>query len=169
MILNAQFKLLKGLIQLIQQEKSFPLEGKPARIIAKVNALTDPLIIRELYCASQSGAKIDLIVQDLCCPKPGVPSISENIRVVSIIGRLLEHSRVFYFVNNTYPMYCSNADLMKRNLQRRIEIAHPVLMKKWVNRTLAELELYLADKKQSWELMALTRGWNPVSIILSTV
>lgn len=154
LILNAPFKLLKGLIQLIQQEKSFALEGKPARIIAKVNALTDPLIIRELYCASQSGVKIDLIVRGICCLKPGVPGVSENIRVVSIIGRFLEHSRVFYFANNTYPVYCSSADLMERNLQRRIEIAYPVLRKKWVNRILEELELYLADKQQSWELMA---------------
>ncbi len=154
LILNAPFKLMKGLIQLIQQEKQFALEGKPARIIAKVNALTDPVIIRELYCASQSGVKIDLIVRGICCLKPGVPGVSENIRVVSIIGRFLEHSRVFYFANNSLPMYCSSADLMERNLQRRIEIAYPILRKKWVNRILEELELYLADKQQSWELMA---------------
>jgi polyphosphate kinase len=154
LILNAPFKLMKGLIQLIQQERSFALEGKPARIIAKVNALTDPLIIRELYCASQSGVKIDLIVRGICCLKPGVPGVSENIRVVSIIGRFLEHSRVFYFANNTYSVYCSSADLMERNLQRRIEIAYPVRRKKWVNRILEELALYLADKQQSWELMA---------------
>jgi polyphosphate kinase len=154
LILNAPFKLMKGLVQLIQQEKQFALEGKPARIIAKVNALTDPVIIRELYCASQSGVKIDLIVRGICCLKPGVPGVSENIRVVSIIGRFLEHSRVFYFANNTFTVYCSSADLMERNLQRRIEIAYPILRKKWVNRILEELELYLADRQQSWELMA---------------
>ncbi|MDP2284781.1 MAG: polyphosphate kinase 1 [Pseudohongiella sp.] len=154
LILNAPFKLMKGLVQLIQQEKQFALEGKPARIIAKVNALTDPVIIRELYCASQSGVKIDLIVRGICCLKPGVPGVSENIRVVSIIGRFLEHSRVFYFANNTFTVYCSSADLMERNLQRRIEIAYPILRKKWVNRILDELELYLADRQQSWELMA---------------
>lgn len=154
LILHAPFKLMKGLIQLIQQEKQFALEGKPARIIAKVNALTDPTIIRELYCASQSGVKIDLIVRGICCLKPGVPGVSENIRVVSIIGRFLEHSRVFYFANNASPIYCSSADLMERNLQRRIEIAYPILRKKWVNRILEELELYLADRQQSWELMA---------------
>ncbi|MDO9476378.1 MAG: polyphosphate kinase 1 [Pseudohongiella sp.] len=154
LILHAPFKLMKGLVQLIQQEKQFALEGKPARIIAKVNALTDPVIIRELYCASQSGVKIDLIVRGICCLKPGVPGVSENIRVVSIIGRFLEHSRVFYFANNAFTVYCSSADLMERNLQRRIEIAYPILRKKWVNRILEELELYLADRQQSWELMA---------------
>ncbi len=154
LILNAPFKLMKGLVQLIQQEKQCALEGKPARIIAKVNALTDPVIIRELYCASQSGVKIDLIVRGICCLKPGVPGVSENIRVVSIIGRFLEHSRVFYFANNTFTVYCSSADLMERNLQRRIEIAYPILRKKWVNRILEELELYLSDRQQSWELMA---------------
>ena len=154
LILNAPFKLMKGLVQLIQQEKLAALEGKPARIIAKVNALTDPAIIRELYCASQSGVKIDLIVRGICCLRPGVPGVSDNIRVVSVIGRFLEHSRVYYFANNTYTLYCSSADLMERNLQRRIEIAYPILRKKWVNRIIEELELYLADKQQSWELQA---------------
>lgn len=154
LIMNAPFRLMKGLVQLIQQEKQAALEGKPARIIAKVNALTDPVIIRELYCASQSGVKIDLIVRGICCLKPGVPGVSENIRVVSIIGRFLEHSRVYYFSNNVHPLYCASADLMERNLQRRIEIAYPILRKKWANRILEEMEIYLADRQQSWELQA---------------
>ncbi|HLT63103.1 MAG TPA: polyphosphate kinase 1, partial [Pseudohongiella sp.] len=152
LILNAPFKLMKGLLHLIEQEKQAALEGKPARIIAKVNALTDPAIIRELYCASQSGVKIDLIVRGVCCLRPGVPGVSENIRVISVIGRFLEHSRVYYFANNPNPLYCASADWMERNLQRRIEIAFPILRKKWVNRILEELELYLADRQQSWEL-----------------
>lgn len=154
LILNAPFKLMKGLIQLIQQEKQAALDGKPARIIAKVNALTDPTIIKELYCASQSGVKIDLIVRGICCLKPGVAGVSENIRVISVIGRFLEHSRVYYFANNNYTLYCSSADLMERNLQHRIEIAFPIIRKKWVNRILEELEMYLADRQQCWELRA---------------
>jgi len=154
LILNAPFKLMKGLIQLIEQEKQAALAGKPARIIAKMNALTDPHMIRELYCASQSGVKIDLIVRGICCLRPGVPGVSDNIRVVSVVGRFLEHSRVYYFSNNEHPLYCSSADLMERNLHRRIEIAFPILRKKWVNRILEELELYLADRQQTWELQA---------------
>ncbi|MEX0739599.1 MAG: polyphosphate kinase 1 [Pseudohongiella sp.] len=153
-ILHAPFRLMKGLVQLIQQEKQVALEGKPARIIAKINSLTDPTIIRELYCASQSGVKIDLIVRGICCLKPGVPGVSDNIRVVSVIGRFLEHSRVYYFANSSTPMYCSSADWMERNLQQRIEIAFPILKKKGANRILEELEMYLADRQQSWTLQA---------------
>ena len=96
--------------------------------------------------------KIDLIVRGICCLKPGIPGISENIRVVSIIGRFLEHSRVFYFANNLHPLYCSSADWMERNLMHRIEVAFPILRKKWVTRILDELEMYLNDRCQSWEL-----------------
>ena len=145
---------MKGLIQLIQQEKQAALEGKPARIIAKINSLTDPAIIRELYCASQSGVQIDLIVRGICCLKPGVPGVSDNIRVISVIGRFLEHSRVYYFANSSTSMYCSSADWMERNLQQRIEIAFPILKKKAAARILEELEMYLADRQQSWELLA---------------
>ena len=152
-ILHAPFRLMKGLVQLIQQEKQAALEGKPARIIAKINSLTDPTIIRELYCASQSGVKIDLIVRGICCLKPGVPGVSDNIRVVSVIGRFLEHSRVYYFANSTTSMYCSSADWMERNLQQRIEIAFPILKKKNAIRILEELEMYLDDRRQSWELL----------------
>jgi polyphosphate kinase len=154
LIMNAPFRLMKGLIQLIQHEKQLALQGRPARIIAKVNALTDPAIIRELYCASQSGVKIDLIVRGVCCLKPGVPGVSENIRVISVIGRFLEHSRVYYFSNAQYSVYCSSADWMERNLQKRIEIAFPILKKKWAARIIEELEIYLADRAQSWELQA---------------
>lgn len=154
LILNAPFKLMKGLIQLIQNEKAAAREGKTARIVAKVNALTDPTIIQELYCASQAGVKIDLIVRGICCLKPGVPNVSENIRVVSTIGRFLEHSRVYYFANAQHPLYCSSADWMERNLQRRIEIAFPILKKKWVQRILGEMEMHMLDRNQSWELQA---------------
>jgi polyphosphate kinase len=152
LLIHAPFRLKKSLIRLIQQEKNAALDGRPARIIAKINALTDPDVIRELYSASRNGVKIDLIVRGICCLKPGIPGISENIRVVSIIGRFLEHSRVFYFANNLHPLYCSSADWMERNLMHRIEVAFPVLRKKWVSRILEELEMYLNDRCQSWEL-----------------
>jgi polyphosphate kinase len=152
LVIHAPFRLKKSLIRLIQQEKNAALEGRPARIIAKMNALTDPDVIRELYSASRNGVKIDLIVRGICCLKPGIAGISENIRVVSIIGRFLEHSRVFYFANNLHPLYCSSADWMERNLMHRIEVAFPILRKKWVSRILEELEMYLNDRCQSWEL-----------------
>ena len=152
LILHAPFRLRKGIIQLIQQEKDAALAGKPARIVAKVNSLTHQAVIRELYCASQSGVKIDLIVRGICCLKPGVPGVSDNIRVVSTIGRFLEHSRVYYFENAENPLYCSSADWMERNLDSRIEVAFPVIKKKWNQRILSEMELHLQDTVQSWEL-----------------
>ncbi|MDT8428546.1 MAG: polyphosphate kinase 1 [Pseudomonadales bacterium] len=154
LIVHAPFKLRKTLIHLIRQEKQAAIEGKPARIIAKINSLTEPGIIRELYSASRQGVKIDLIVRGICCLRPGVSGISENIRVISVIGRFLEHSRVYYFENAQPQLYCASADWMERNLLHRIEIAFPILRKKWVNRILEELEMYLADRKQSWELAA---------------
>jgi len=153
-ILHAPFRLKKALVKMIQQEKAAAEEGKPARIIAKMNALTDPDIIKELYAASMSGVKIELIVRGVCCLRPGLPGISDNIRVVSIIGRFLEHSRVFYFENNPQQLYCASADWMERNLMHRIEVAFPILRKKLANRILDELKMYLSDRRQSWELQS---------------
>lgn len=152
LILHAPFRLRKGVIQLIQQEKEAAQAGKSARIVAKVNSLTHPAVIRELYCASQSGVKIDLIVRGICCLKPGVPGVSDNIRVVSTIGRFLEHSRVYYFENAENSLYCSSADWMERNLDSRIEVAFPILKKKLIQRILGEMELHLNDAVQSWAL-----------------
>jgi len=154
LVIHAPFRLKKSLVRLIQQEKNAALEGKPARIIAKMNALTDPDIIRELYSASRNGAKIDLIIRGICCLKPGIPGVSENIRVVSIIGRFLEHTRVFYFENNLHPLYCSSADWMERNLMHRIEVAFPILRKRLITRILDELQMYVNDRCQSWELQS---------------
>lgn len=153
-IIHAPFKLKKTIARLIQQEKDAAEAGKPARIIAKMNALTDPDIIQELYKASQSGVKIDLIVRGICCLKPGIQGVSENIRVVSVIGRFLEHSRVYYFENNEQQLYCASADWMERNLLHRIEVAFPIQKKKLANRILEELEMYLNDRAQSWDLQA---------------
>ncbi len=153
-MIHAPFRLKKALIRMIQHERNLAAEGKPARIIAKMNSLTDPDIIRELYAASRTGVKIDLIIRGICCLKPGLANISENIRVVSIIGRFLEHSRVFYFENNAQQLYCSSADWMERNLMSRIEVAFPIQRKKLANRILEELQMYLADRCQSWELQS---------------
>lgn len=151
MIANAPFKLRKNLLKMIAAEAEAAQKGKEARIIGKINALTDPEIIKALYSASQAGVKIDLIVRGICCLKPGIPGVSDNIRVVSIIGRFLEHSRVYYFQNNNHQVYCASADWMERNLSHRIEVSFPILKKKHATRILEEMELYLNDRCQSWQ------------------
>jgi len=152
MLIHAPFKLRKALLKMIDSEAKAALAGKPARIIAKINSLTDAVVIKALYSASQAGVQIDLIVRGICCLKPGVPNISDNIRVVSIIGRFLEHSRVYFFLNNTHQVYCSSADWMERNLSHRIEVCFPILKKKLASRIMEEMELYLEDNCQSWDL-----------------
>jgi len=137
---------------MIDEERLAALEGKDAHIIAKINGLTEPNIIKGLYAASQAGVRIDLIVRSVCCLKPGILGVSENIRVKSVIGRFLEHSRVYYFKNNSHQVYCSSADWMERNLLNRIEICFPILKKKLASRIVQELEMYLEDKVQSWDL-----------------
>lgn len=153
-IVHAPFKLRKSLLKMIAAEASAAEAGNQARIIAKINSLTDPEIIKALYAASQAGVKIDLIVRSVCCLKPGIEGVSENIRVVSIIGRFLEHSRVYYFQNNTHQIYCASADWMERNLSHRIEVSFPILKKKLANRILEEMEMYLSDECQSWEQLS---------------
>ena len=152
LIIHAPFYLRKNLLKMIEVERKMARNGDPARILAKLNALTDPAIIKALYAASQAGVKIDLIVRGICCLKPGIAGVSENIRVVSIVGRFLEHSRVYYFLNNPNQIYCSSADWMERNFSNRIEVCFPILRKKLANRILAEMEIYLNDSSQSWEL-----------------
>ena len=128
--------------------------GKPARIIAKLNALVDSEIIEKLYEASCAGVKIDLVVRGICCLRPKVPGLSENIRVVSIVGRFLEHSRVYYFENaGNHVLYLSSADWMPRNLVRRVEVAFPVeapeLRKEIIDTV---LPAFLTDNVKSREL-----------------
>jgi len=151
-LLHAPFTLQKRLLEMIDNENTIASAGKPARIIIKVNGLTDPIIIKALYSASQAGVRIDLIVRGVCCLRPGVPGISESIRVISTIGRFLEHSRAFYFQNALYPVYCSSADLMERNLYQRIEVAFPIKKKKLQSRIIEELEMHVKDGTQTWEL-----------------
>src|SRR5438477_4129511 len=126
-LIVAPFDMSRRLIGFIERERDHAIAGKPARIIAKLNALVDQEIIEKLYEASSVGVKIDLIVRGICCLRPGVPGLSENIRVVSIVGRFLEHSRIYYFENAAEPIvYLSSADWMPRNFYRRVEIAFPI-------------------------------------------
>ncbi len=154
LLIHAPFNLRKSLLKMIEVETETAAAGKTARIVAKVNAITDPDIIKALYTASIAGVKIDLIVRGICCLRPGLAPVSENIRVISVIGRFLEHSRVYYFENSSPQIYCSSADWMERNLNNRIEVCFPILKKKHAARIKAELELYLDDRSQSWELSA---------------
>src|SRR5438477_3287937 len=126
-LIVAPFDMSRRLIGFIERERDNAIAGKPARIIAKLNALVDQELIEKLYEASSAGVKIDLIVRGICCLRPGMPNLSENIRVVSIVGRFLEHSRLYYFENAAEPIvYLSSADWMPRNFYRRVEIAFPI-------------------------------------------
>lgn len=154
-ILQAPFTLYKTLIELIEKETKRAQLGRNAKIIAKVNSLVEPQLIRALYKASQAGVIIKLIVRGPCCLRPNVPGISENIEVRSIVGRFLEHPRVFYFSNGGRPrIYCSSADWMDRNFFRRVETAWPIEDKVLKKRVLSELELYLQDNQNAWQLQA---------------
>jgi polyphosphate kinase len=126
-LLVAPFTLHQRLLELIARETEHARQGLPARIIAKFNSLADPKTIEDLYQASQAGVQIDLIVRGICCLRPGVPGLSENIRVRSIVDRFLEHSRVYYFENACQPeVFISSADWLPRNFFRRIELAFPI-------------------------------------------
>jgi polyphosphate kinase len=152
----APFSLQKNLVQAIRHEAAIARAGRPGRIIAKMNALLDESVIRALYAASQDGVKIDLIVRGACALRPGVPGLSENIRVRSIIGRFLEHTRIFYFRNDlANNVWLSSADWMNRNLFRRIEVAFPVIDNALKKRVINEgLNPYLKDNADAWELDA---------------
>jgi polyphosphate kinase len=155
-ILQSPFTLYKGIMDKIARESANALAGKPARIIAKMNALNEPGVIEMLYKASIAGVQIDLIIRGACTLRPGIPGISENIRVRSIVGRFLEHSRVYWFANDNSPeIYCSSADWMDRNLMRRIETCFPILDPQLAKRVYEEaLENHLADNTQAWALHA---------------
>lgn len=138
---------------LIEREIAHARAGRPARVLAKMNALVDPELIELLYQASREGVDVDLLVRGVCCLKPGVPGVSDRIRVISIVGRFLEHSRVYCFLNNgDWDAYIGSADWMPRNLDRRIEAAAPVEALAHRQTLLGVLELMLEDNRQAWDL-----------------
>ena len=152
-LLVAPVNLREGVLELIQSEVDSHRKTGKGRIILKLNALVDPEAIEALYEASQVGVKIDLLVRGICCLRPGVPGMSENIRVVSIVGRFLEHSRIFYFENAGHPkVLIGSADLMRRNLDRRVEALTPVERPELVVLLKDILDIYLKDNVQAWRL-----------------
>jgi polyphosphate kinase len=154
-LLQSPFTLHKAMIEKIENEITNASNGKTARIIAKVNSLVEPTIIQALYRASSAGVKVDLIVRGVCALRPGVPGISDNISVRSIIGRFLEHTRVYYFENGGSPeVFGSSADWMGRNLFRRVEICFPIEQKKLRERVISDLQCYLRDNTQAWVLQS---------------
>jgi polyphosphate kinase len=150
-LLVAPLNLAEGFAQLIHREAKHAAEGKPAHIIAKMNSLLEQSVIDALYAASQAGVSIDLIVRGICALRPGVKGLSENIRVRSIVGRFLEHSRIFYFLNGgDAEIYAGSADWMPRNLFERCEVVFPVVDPQLRQRIRDEiLAAYLADTAES--------------------
>ncbi|QZZ20991.1 polyphosphate kinase 1 [Leptothermofonsia sichuanensis E412] len=149
-LLVAPVTLRDRLVALIRREMA---EGRNGHIIAKMNALVDPQIIRTLYEASQAGVQVDLIVRGICCLRPGIAGVSENIRVISIVGRYLEHSRIFWFSNNGEPeVFIGSADWMPRNLDRRVEAVTPIDDPTIAAKLKQLLDIFLADNRQAWEL-----------------
>ena len=153
-ILQSPFSFHTGMLELIHRESENARQGRPARIVAKMNALVEVQIITALYAASSAGVQIELIVRGVCALRPGLPGVSENIRVRSVIGRFLEHSRVFYFQNDDAPeVYLSSADWMGRNFFNRIETCLPIEDRRVRDRIIKEgLENYLQDNTRAWEL-----------------
>jgi polyphosphate kinase len=173
-LLQSPFTLHTELLHKIAREAEHAHAGKPARIVAKMNALVEPQIIQALYEASCAGVRIDLIVRGVCCLRPGLPGVSENIRVRSIVGRFLEHTRVYWFLNGgegpvgarktgdteeivpgSGEVFCASADWMERNFFKRVEVAFPIEHKKLHERVVREaLNFSLKDNTQAWELNA---------------
>ena len=152
-LLQSPFTLHQGLIKLIEKEIEQAKKGKPAKIIIKVNAVVEEQAIQALYRASQAGVEIKMIVRGVCCLRPGIVGVSDNIEVRSIVGRFLEHTRVYAFYNSgDWAVYASSADLMNRNMFRRVEVCFPIVDKKIIDRILADLDGYLNDNTQAWLL-----------------
>ncbi len=152
-LLVAPVNLRQRLEELIHHEIALQQRGERGHLIFKMNALEDPQMIRLLYKASQAGVKVDLLVRGLCCLRPGISGFSENIRVTSIVGRFLEHSRVYYFRNGGNEIiFLGSADLMRRNLSHRVEILFPVLNPKLIRRVKDFLDIELADEKKAYHL-----------------
>lgn len=152
-LLVAPVTMRDRLISMIEREAEHCQNGGTGRIVAKMNSLVDTRMIKALYRASQAGVKIDLILRGICCLRPGIAGISDNINVISVIGRFLEHSRIFYFHNNSEEeIYMGSADWMTRNLSRRVEAITPVEDEKLLKRLQEILGIMLSDNRQAWEL-----------------
>jgi len=135
---------------MIRREIDHQKAGRSARLMFKVNAIEDPDMIHLLYQASQAGVKVDLLARGICSLRPGVPGVSDNIRVISIVGRFLEHSRIYYFQNGgSEELYLGSADLMHRNLSHRVEIIFPVESPRLVRRLKEILDIYLSDQAKA--------------------
>lgn len=152
-LLQSPFALHANIVEKIGREIAHAEAGKDARITAKMNALIEPQVVQALYRASRAGVRVNLIVRGICALRPGIPGLSENIQVRSIVGRFLEHSRVYYFHNDgDSDLYCASADWMDRNFFGRVEACFPISRKKLRERILGDLDLYLADNDQAWLL-----------------
>ena len=153
-LLVAPEYLLQKIVELIDGEVAAARAGLPARIILKMNQLEEDLIIQKLYQASQAGVRIDLLVRGICCLRPGVPGLSENIRVTSIVGRFLEHSRILYFQNAPPEkrIHLGSADMMRRNLYNRVEVVFPILDEGVQEQVMRILATELRDNQDAWEL-----------------
>src|SRR5690606_14269340 len=156
-LLVAPYTMREGFLRLIQREIDHARAGRPAGIFAKMNAMEDTAVTERLYEASQAGVPINLIVRGFCCLRPGVPGLSENIRVRSIVGRFLEHSRIFHFANGSAdPLdgdwYIGSADWMYRNLSNRVEAVCPVKDRDARARLKRIMDVELADCRCAWEL-----------------
>ena len=152
-LLVAPRNMRQRFTEMVDREAEHARAGRPGRIIAKMNSLVDAELIQHLYDASQAGVDIDLIVRGICCLRPGIPGISDRIKVISIVGRFLEHSRIFYFGNDgNEEIYFGSADWMPRNFDRRVEVVAPIEKKQLHPRVCALLETCLADNRQAWDL-----------------
>jgi polyphosphate kinase len=152
-LLVAPRNMRQRFTEMVDREAENARAGKPARIIAKMNSLVDADIIRHLYDASQAGVDIDLIVRGICCLRPGIPGVSDRIKVISIVGRFLEHSRIYYFSNaGDEELYFGSADWMPRNFDRRVEVVAPIEDRRLHPRVCSLLETCLADNRQAWDL-----------------
>jgi len=153
-LVQSPFSMHEMVLSKLAREAEHARAGRPARVIAKMNALVEAQAIESLYRASRAGVKIDLIVRGVCALRPGIPGVSENISVRSIVGRFLEHARVFYFENDGQPeLFCASADWMERNFFRRVEVAFPIRQQNQRERILRDLDLCLSDNCQAWKLM----------------
>jgi polyphosphate kinase len=160
-LLVAPVNMRERFVLKIRREADHARAGREARITAKMNALQDPKIIEELYAASQAGVKIELFVRGFCCLRPGVPGMSENIRIVSILGRFLEHSRIYYFLNGgAEEFFIGSADWMNRNLDWRVEAITPVEDPELRNRLREILDVMRSSMLHAWELGA-EGSWGP--------